>query len=488
MTSVSSSTSASSSNRITGLATGMDIDEMVKGMLTADKSKIDKAEQKKQTEVWQQDTYRGVITDVKGLYDKYFTATSDDYILGSKTFSVINVKSSNSNVITATAGAGADNINYKFKVNKLAEPAKLQGTVARNKVISTQEEKININGKEITIAANSTVDDVIKNINNTFSDDSVKASYSEMTGKVTIETKETGEDSKLEFSGALFDKMGIPTKDNLGQPITEVKGSNSNIEVYDADGTTLLRKIEEKKNSFTIDSITYNVNDTSTELVSMKSTKDTQNTVDKIKEFITDYNKMTEKIYGLVTEKKDYNYQPLTDDQKDEMSDKEIEDWEKKAKAGILRNDNDLRRFLDNMRNAILGQAGLSDIGITGVDGYSKPGQLALDEEKLKSALEEDNYSVYKTVTDALDKMRDVTYSYAGSSSSVFAKKAGIANTASETNNLFTEQIKKQEEYIKDLKNKMQEKQEKLYQKFADLESSMNTLNSQMSYLISSLS
>ncbi len=220
----------------------------------------------------------------------------------------------------------------------------------------------------------------------------------------------------------------------------------------------------------------------------MKSTKDTQNTVDKIKEFITDYNKMTEKIYGLVTEKKDYNYQPLTDDQKDEMSDKEIEDWEKKAKAGILRNDNDLRRFLDNMRNAILGQAGLSDIGITGVDGYSKPGQLALDEEKLKSALEEDNYSVYKTVTDALDKMRDVTYSYAGSSSSVFAKKAGIANTASETNNLFTEQIKKQEEYIKDLKNKMQEKQEKLYQKFADLESSMNTLNSQMSYLISSLS
>mgnify|MGYP006981061381 FL=1 len=35
------------SNRITGLATGMDIDEMVTNMITGEQSKVDKAEQKK---------------------------------------------------------------------------------------------------------------------------------------------------------------------------------------------------------------------------------------------------------------------------------------------------------------------------------------------------------------------------------------------------------------------------------------------------------
>ena len=55
------------SNRITGLATGMDIDEMVTNMITGEQSKVDKADQKKQTQGWQQEIYRDVIKDVKGV-------------------------------------------------------------------------------------------------------------------------------------------------------------------------------------------------------------------------------------------------------------------------------------------------------------------------------------------------------------------------------------------------------------------------------------
>ena len=481
------------SNRITGLATGMDIDEMVTSMLTGEQNKIDKAEQKKQTQVWQQEIYRDVITEVKGLYDKYFTATSSDYILGSKTFTTVTVNSSNTNVISAVAGAGADNINYKFKVDKMAEPAKLQSTnITKDQVLAINEEKITINGKDITIATGSTVSDVVKSINDTFSNGEVKAKYSEMTGKLTIETKETGSDSKLEFSGSLFGQMGINPTDSLGQPLTEVTGSNSNITVYDKDGSTVLKQIEEKSNRFTIDNVTYTVNGTSTELVSMTSTKDTQKTVDKIKAFIEDYNKMVDKVYGVVTEKKNNDYQPLTEAQKKEMSEEEIEKWEKKAKVGLLRNDNELRRFLDDIKSSFFGEiqgagVNLSDIGITSVTDYNKPGQIALDEDKFKKSLEDNGDKVYKAVTGALDKAKTVIYSYAGSSSSIFAKKAGIEKTATAVNNLFSEQIKKQEEYIKKLTNKMQDKQEKLYLKFSNLESSMNSLNSQMNYLISSL-
>ena len=67
---------------------------MVTNMITGEQSKVDKAEQKKQTQVWQQEIYRDVIKDVKGLYDKYFSATSSDYILSSKVFSSITINSS----------------------------------------------------------------------------------------------------------------------------------------------------------------------------------------------------------------------------------------------------------------------------------------------------------------------------------------------------------------------------------------------------------
>lgn len=58
-----------------------------------------------------------------------------------------------------------------------------------------------------------------------------------------------------------------------------------------------------------------------------------------MKTFVDDYNKIMDKIYDLVTEKKDSDYPPLTEAQKEEMSEDEIKDWEKKAKQGILRND-----------------------------------------------------------------------------------------------------------------------------------------------------
>ena len=511
------------SNRITGLATGMDIDEMVTNMLTGEQSKIDKAEQKKTTQTWQQEIYRDVITDVKGLYDKYFTATSADYILGSKTFSTVNVTSSNSSIITAVAGAGAGNINYQFEVQDIAEAPKMVSeskfevngsTIELTKktqlsdlgVVEGTSFKFNSGeGKDtevITIESDDTIESLVKKINDA-SGGEIIASFSEMTGKFTIESKTTGATSTLkvvdveEDADGKFVETSAGTTSGLsflGIDGTQKSGQNSKIIVSDSSGVEI-KTIEGSSNTFTIDDITYTVHgQTKTdESVNLTSAKDTQKTVDKMKEFLEEYNSMIDNIYGLVTEKKDNDYPPLTDAQKEEMSETEIEKWEAKAKTGVLRNDSELRRFLEDMKATLFGEiegagVGLSDIGITSVSNYNKPGQIALDEDMFKKALEENGDQVYKVVTGTLEKMKTVTYSYAGSSSSVFAKKAGIEKTATAVNNLFSEQIKKQEEYIKKLITKMEDKQEKLYLKFANLESSMNSLNSQMNYLISSLS
>ena len=478
------------SNRITGLATGMDIDEMVTNMLTGEQNKIDKAEQKKQTQTWQQEIYRDVIKDVKDLYDKYFSITSDDCILSSKTFNTMTVNSSNSNVITATASAGASNINYQFTVTQVAEGAKIstKGEIDKKTEMSTlglESTKIKINDKEIDISEAKTIEDVISTINKSFENGEIKVSYSEMTGKLTIETTKTGSEQKLKLEGKFFEKIGMNTSE-------EYSGKNSIVNVFDASGNSI-KTLENQSNSFTVDGITYNVKGVSSEKVSMTSTQNTQNTIDKMKEFINEYNEMMDNIYTLVTEKKDNDYPPLTEAQKEEMSEEEIEKWEKKAKVGVLRNDSELRRFMDDIKSALLGEVEglgitLSDIGIEADSDYNKPGQLVLNEDKFKSALEENGDLVYKAVTSKFEKIKTITYNYSGTSSSVFAKKAGIEKTASAVNNLFSEQIKKQEEYIKKLTNKMLDKQESLYAKFASLESSMNSLNSQMNYLISTMS
>ena len=506
--------SSISSIRLSGLATGMDTDAMVKSMLTADQEKIDKAQQKEQTVKWQQEIYREVMSDVIDFNEKYFSLTSKDSILSNSAWNTLSITSSNSSVITATGNAGATNVDYKFNVKKLAESAKAQSSIADlkkdSKLVSLgakEGEKFKfelgkddtgkaIYSSDITIEADDTVDTLITKINNS-NDGKVKASYSEMTGKFTIETKATGVSSEFKivkedgsYSNAL-DFLGLQTKNNSGNLVTfdgnGAKGSNSEIEVSSKDGT-FTKTLNEESNTFTIDGVKYSVNSIGNAEITSKN--DTSAVVKKMKSFVDDYNKIMDRLYDLVTEKKNSDYPPLTEAQKKEMEEDEIKDWEKKAKQGILRNDNEMRRFMDSMQNAIFGDKMdiLNEMGISTAEDYNKKGQITLDESKFIAALENDSEKVYKAFAGGSDsmmeKMKSTIKNYVGGSSSIFAKKAGLEKTASVANNFYSEQLKRQADLIKNLQNKMYDKEEKLYLKFGNLESQMNKLNSQMNYFM----
>lgn len=517
MTSVGSASSV----RIPGLATGMDTDAMIKDMLSGEQQKIDKVKQKQQTVKWQQEIYREVMKDIKSLQDKYFSVTSPNSIMSSKAWNTLTIGSSNENVITASGSAGANKVDYSFNVVKLAQSAKMSSTKTGIKNDSTLEslglsgeQKFSIKfgdgdkdvSKEITIRTEplyetdkdgnfvldkdgnkvvkepaDTVDTLIKKINDS-TDGNVKASYSEMTDKFTIESTKTGENSKLQ----IVDSSGIEsgTLDFLGISRSE-KGSNSQIEVKAKDGS-FTKTLNEESNSFSIDGITYNVHTTGT--CDITSKEDVQPVVDNMKKFVEDYNKIMDKIYSLVTEKANKEYPPLTEAQKKDMSEEEIERWEKKAKEGLLRNDSEMRSFMDKMQNSIFGDnmKFLMDCGLTSSEDYTKKGQLSLDEDKFKKELQNNSQKVYDAFAggndSVLEKMKDTMYDYVGTSSSVFAKKAGLEKTSSVVNNFYSEQIKRQEEAIKLLQRKMDDRENKLYKQFGQLEASMNKLNSQMNY------
>ena len=500
--------SSVNSVRIPGLATGMDTDQMIKDMLTGEQSKIDKVFQNQQMVKWQQETYRDITKNVKGFYDKYFSVTSKDYILGSKSFNTITVNSSNNSVITATGSSSASNINYNFDVKRLATSKTMSASSASNGVTikkdSTLEElgllvdgatfKISTGeGKEskvITINKDDKVSDLINKINESFPGE-VKASFSDMTGKLTISSNTTGDSSTLKIIDVEKDADGNyvnkDTSDSLSfLKMSENEGKNAEVIVMDSAGK-VIKELNESKNTFNIDGITYNLNGVGQ--ASLTSTQDVTPVVEKLESFINDYNKIMDDIYDLVTQKKSNGYPPLTEAQKKEMTEEEIKNWDKKSKEGMLRNDSELRAFMDDMKSAMLGPfeslgKSLSDIGITSVDNYNKPGQIKLDVDKFTKVLQENGDLAEKITTGVFDKVKTNMYKYVGSSTSIFAKKAGIEKTSTDLNNLYSEQIRKQEEQIKKLTSKMKTKEQQLYSKFARLEATMSKLNSQMNYFV----
>src|SRR5690606_7993389 len=122
---------------------------------------------------------------------------------------------------------------------------------------------------------------------------------------------------------------------------------------------------------------------------------DTTKTFDKIKVFIDKYNETIADIEKQLVEKRYPDFQPLSAEQKKDMTDNDIELWEEKSRSGLLRNDPILKSAIQELRrsftNPVEGMpAGsinmLSQIGInTGT--WSEGGKLFIDEDKLKKAL-----------------------------------------------------------------------------------------------------
>ncbi|MCR8746693.1 flagellar filament capping protein FliD [Romboutsia lituseburensis] len=497
--------------RLPGLSTGMDTEKMVKEMLKGEQNKIDKVKQKEQTIKWQQEIYREVIKDTKGFNDKYFSLSSKNSILNSGAWNTLSVSSSNSNVITATGTAGANKVDYDFEVKKLAEPAKASSTVeiksANTKLgsiagfkgdtfkleIGTDKDGKPIYSQKITVTDDDTIQSLSKKINDA-TEGEIKASYSEMTNKFTIETKDTGSISGFKIvkedgsdSDALeFLKLEGKNKDgNITN--NNFVGEQSEIIVKNQSGKEL-KKLNEDSNSFNIDGIKYEVNSVGEAKITSK--QDTQPVVENMKAFVEDYNKLMDKMYDLVTQKINRDYPPLTEAQKEDMSEEEIERWEKKAKDGLLRNDSEMRKFMDDMQKSIFGDnmKVLNEMGISSHEDYNKRGQLSLDEKKLTKALENNGEEVYEIFAgnnnSVMENMKSTINKYVGGSSAIFAKKAGLEKTSSAAHNFYSEQLKRQADTIKMLQRKMSDKENSLYKKFGALESSMNKLNSQMSYFM----
>jgi len=256
-------------------------------------------------------------------------------------------------------------------------------------------------------------------------------------------------------------------------------------------------------NTFMVDGLTITATkvDTSATSTTVSTTRDTDSIVNTVKSFVSDYNALVSELYGKITE--DYtckDYKPLTDAQKDEMSDSAITAWEKKAQTGLLRSDSTISSFLQSMRNAFytkVDSAGIAaySIGIeTTQDDLS--GKLTLDESAFRNAIASDPDAVSKLFTDStsglsimLAKAMDGAAKLSAASPGSLVQLAGADGwTANaKTNDIYKELLSINDK-LSDLQDKYDDEKTRYWNKFNSMEAAIAKYQSQSSMISSSFS
>jgi flagellar hook-associated protein 2 len=277
-----------------------------------------------------------------------------------------------------------------------------------------------------------------------------------------------------------------------------VIGTNAKVTIENEAGEKIKYSDDTKKltkNEVTIDGTTFKFNGTTgIEGVTLTGKVDGTELKDKIVEFINDYNELLGHINGKLYEEYDRSYLPLTDEDKEGLSDSEIEKLEKKAQTGLLRNDSYLRNFVDDMKltmTTILEGSGLSleKIGINPVKDYSaQNGLFTIDEDKLLAAIEEDPDGIkelFAGKNGIVTKLKDNLSEHATGTFSRLANKAGVANGVTANTNEMTKDIEQRKKQIANMQTMLKEKEDALYIRYSSLESSLASLQSQQSSLSS---
>lgn len=247
-------------------------------------------------------------------------------------------------------------------------------------------------------------------------------------------------------------------------------------------------------NNLTIEALATTGNDE----ISITTSTDTQGIYDKVKDFLTEYNNIINEMTKLYNASSSKGYEPLTDDEKDAMSDKEIEKWETKIKDSLLRNDTTLSDVMSAMTMAMsqaveingkkysLSSFGIHTLGYLNaaeneqnayhIDGDEDDTNTSGNADKLMTAISEDPDTVMQfmqQVTTNLynaigDKMKSTTLS---SAFTIYNDKQMATQ--------YTDYTK----LIKEWETKISDKEDYYYKKFSSMESALTKLNSTQSSL-----
>lgn len=363
-------------------------------------------------------------------------------------------------------------------------------------------ENFTVNGTKIEgITADTTVSELLTAINNN-KDAGVTAIYLDSANKFVLSSNEKGDHREISLGANPEDTTDAEDLIFGGVSTDGTDGEMSIL--YNGVQTT----ITSSSNTFSIDGLdiratnTFNTGSATAEGgVSFTASADTEKVTETVKKFIEAYNAMIDEVRTQATTKPDSNYKPLTEDQKNEMNENSIKNWEDKAKEGILYNSSALKD-LDNATQGIFSSMmmngvsydDLEKIGISFSDDYTAGGKIVFDEEKFKTAMDSDpekvsdlftgTHGIVNTIDSTLSTYATRYASKNGNSYGVLIEEAGSEKLSlTLTNNSIYKELKDMQETITNLQSQLSTEQDRYISQFTQMERLINQMNSQSSYL-----
>ena len=366
----------------------------------------------------------------------------------------------------------------------------IEGFTYEHHVITFSLKTYNSKGEEIApdpikLDATSTLNQVLTAINN--SSAGVTAFYHEFSDKVMFTRKETG-DLGNGLPGMVFSESGDFLTNVLKlNSANEERGSNAK---FNINGLYT----EQKGNTFTMNGMTISLksNTTGTETINLTVNANNDKALEEVMSFVNSYNNLIETINGKINERKNRGFPPLTDEQKRELSDREVELWEEKARSGLLQGDSTLRSALDQLRRSVYNTVSgvdtaynqLAKIGITTSRDFRENGKLVVDEAKLRQALSDNPNAVMQLFNKAGEGIAHKTREIATNTIRSIETRAG---NQFRTNQQFSlgRELMDVERRISDFERRLVGIENRYWNQFTAMEKALGQMNSQANYLYS---
>lgn len=380
--------------RLSGMNSGMDTDALVEALVSAKSEKKKTLERDQKKHQWTQDAWKSLNSKIYGFYSKTLgnTRFKSDYmkkttVSSSKAVSVVTGSSSPNCVqelkvksmskagyhtgaqLTTTSESGATvKTAYKGSTT-LAELGISFGTTTSvdeegNEVTSSEARTFSMTsaGKEISIEV--TGDMTISAFTSKLKNAGITANFDEKNQRFFVSAAGNGVENDFEYgddatTNEMLTAMGLgrtEVSDSNPDGFMGVRLAGSDAEI-ELNGETYTSK----SNTFEINGLTITVNNTTDEVISLTTQNDTKGVYDTVKNFIKEYNTLINEMDKLYNADSAKNYKMLSEEQKEEMSEDEIKEWEDKIKSALLRSDSTLNNVASAMKSIMMKGVTMSD-------------------------------------------------------------------------------------------------------------------------------
>ena len=368
--------------RMTGMYSGMDTESIVSQLVKTKSTKVTNLKNEQKKLEWKQTAWQDLNSKIYNMYSK----TLSNLRLTSA-YSKKSTVSSDSTKATVVASEGAVNGTQTLKVNKLAKSGYLTGAKLDGKTTTTtgtdgkdvtkvvnwettdklSEIDSNLTGKTISITTGSgtdakttdieiTADMTINDLVAKFKDAGVNASFDTTNQRFFINSTGTG--SAKNFTLTSDDSTALASLGlDPNTTYTDINGSkNSCVKIEGQDAEIVLNgaTFTSDSNTFSINGLTINTLGVTDEEISIVTSTDYDGIYNTIKDFLTEYNDLINEMDKLYNADSARKYDMLTDDEKESMTDDEVEQWEDKIKSALLRKDNSLYNVMNTLTSTMM--------------------------------------------------------------------------------------------------------------------------------------